>query len=40
MSALSDLKRKLSWTNAHAFEGLIFDHVPMANELARIMHQL
>ena len=33
MSALSDLKRKLSWTSAHAFEGLIFDHTPIANEV-------
>jgi hypothetical protein len=33
MGALSDLKRKLSKTNARAFEGLTFDQAPIAQEI-------
>jgi hypothetical protein len=33
MNTLDDLKRKLSRTNARAFEGLTFDHAPLAKEL-------
>jgi hypothetical protein len=33
MHTLADLKRMLAWTNAHAFDGLTFDHAPIANEL-------
>jgi hypothetical protein len=38
MSVLDDLKRKLSKTNVRAFEGLTFDHAPLAKEL-KILEQ-
>jgi hypothetical protein len=33
MHTLADLKRMLARTNAHAFDGLTFDHAPIAKEL-------
>lgn len=36
MSALTDLKRRLSRTNVHAFEGLTFDHTPIAREIGTL----
>jgi hypothetical protein len=40
MSTLDDLKRKLSRTNAQAFEGLTFDHAPLAKELEILIQLL